>query len=187
MIFGRSSWRRLLVWGVIGAIPLGLWFGIIVPIVDWKTSIEVQLTVADEKAGRMRVAIANLHQEKAALSAETKFLDLWRAKSLTDATARVQASLSAIAQREDIVFRSISPIQGPDIAMIDAVSFRVETELTLNQLSAFLKTLEYSAPLFIVERANIRRLARSNLDAGQPTVFVQLDIAAPVILSENGS
>ncbi|MDA8747767.1 type II secretion system protein GspM [Litoreibacter sp.] len=177
--------KRILIWGSVALVALLFWVAVISPILNWRNDTTARLTAAQGEAERLLTSIDNLQRAHGALSAETEFSDIWQAGSISEATAQVQASLGAIARQQGVTFRSIAPLQRPEMPLVSAVAFRIEAELTLDRLVQLLKALEYSTTLLLIERSNIRRLARGAADAIQPTVFMQLDIVAPVILPED--
>ena len=178
---------RLLIWlSLVGGVAL-IWIATVAPVLSWRMDTNTQLAISQGKADRLLNSIANLEHEYVALSAEADFGDIWKTNSVSEATAKVQASLGTIARQNGVTFRSITPLQSPEMALVDAVAFRLEAELTLDRLVELLRALEYSSPLILVERSNIRRLARGITGATQPIVFVQLDITAPVAIQEDGA
>ena len=180
----RTPFIRTCIWlSLLGGLAL-VWLAVAAPLLSWRADTSVQLQQSQTEARRLLGSIANLERQKATLSADVEFSDVWSANSTSQATAQVQATLGTIAREHGVTFRSITPLPNPDMALTDAVAFRVEAELTLDRLVELLRALEYGSPLLLIERTNIRRLARSSPNATQPTVFVQLDLTAPVMMSE---
>jgi hypothetical protein len=184
-MIGRTPLIRGLIWLSLAAFIALFWTAFVSPILEWRTETRGNLTASQEKATRLLSSIKMLEKERLALSSGTDFQDIWRADSVSEATAQVQAALGGIAREQGVSFRSIAPLPSPIMPLTSAVAFRLEAEFTLDRLVEFLKTVEYSEPLILIERANIRRLARGATGTEQPTVFVQLDVTAPVLLPED--
>lgn len=181
----RAIW--LAICGTASLIAALIWFAVVSPVLAWRSDQQQQLVETEKSVARIARSIAALQLEKSDLASEIKFDGLWRAETLGEATALVQASLGERAREQGIALRSISPLQVPQIDLVDTVGFRIEGEVHLDGLVALLEEVEFGTPLLMIERVNLRRLARNNVDSVQPSVFFQVDIVAPVILPGDGA
>ena len=177
----------LLIWIAICAFFALIFLFILLPVHTWAVNNDVALQRAQDEASRLNTSIDRLTLEHASLASEDAFEDVWRAKTIGEATAKVQAGLGDLTRQQGVSLRSISPLQSPDMPLMAAVAFRIEAEATLDQVVGLSRLIEFNAPILMVERAILRRLARSNPNSTQPSVFIQLDIVAPVTLDEDGS
>jgi len=78
---------------------------------------------------------------------------------------------------------SITPYTPRDSSIDGAFGFRLEFETHLDQLTEFLKQVEYDRPALVIDRTVLRRLNRPGDEEPQPALFVQIEILAPVILT----
>lgn len=179
-----NGFQRLIVWASLACTAALTWVAVVQPVVEWRIGTNDRLIESQMKARRLVSSIAALEKQNATLASGEEIGDLWIASSEAEATALVQAELSSLARRSGISLRSMAPLQSPEMPLVSAVAFRIEAELTLDRLVQFLQTVEFQSPLLMIERANIRRLARGAVNSVQPTVFVQLDVVAPVRLPE---
>jgi len=162
-------------------------FGVIRPAADWKSEIIARRDAARIEDAKLTASVAKLKTELAALSDNHTDLLAWPAGQIGEATARVQSEISAIASRNGVAVRSVTPNIKSTDDIGTAVSFRVEAEASLDALVAFEIELDFHQPVFLVEQAVLRRLNRTGAEIGQPVVFVQWDILAPVALSTEGN
>ena len=177
--------KRILVWLFLLAVAALVWVVAIGPLLLWRSDVQADLGASRTKAERLIESITRLEQEKRLLSTETNIEGVWTAGTASKATALVQAGLSTLAREQGIAFRSIAPLENPDMPLMSAVAFRVEAEVTLDRLVSLLRKIEFSSPILLVERGTVRRLSRNTTGSPQPTVFVQLEITAPVLLPED--
>lgn len=160
-----------------------LWVVLIAPINGWKTE---QLAAQQ----RAKWDLATLNERNASLRADLVNLDqhdlsglFWSAAQAGEATALIQSDISTTASGHGILLRSVTPFTPRDSSIPGAFGFRLEFEAHLDQLSDFLKDVEYAAPALVVHSAILRRLNRPGATGEQPAVFAQIDILAPVRLT----
>lgn len=182
----RSRLFRILACSGLILLPVLLWLSFIQPMIEWRQNISKELLAEQDKAARLLASIQSLELQKEAAEADLDIDGSWQAADPSQATALVQAAITRRARAAGISFRSIAPIRSPDLPHLSTVAFRIEAELTLDLFVDLLKAIEFDAPLLMIERASVRRLARRNSDALQPSVFVQFDLVAPVMLPGDG-
>ncbi|NSX56913.1 type II secretion system protein GspM [Parasulfitobacter algicola] len=185
MIKPGSLISRFMVLLIIGGLVLLIWIAVLSPLVTWRNQAQSNLLSAQTELARLERSIAQLQIEQTRLSADDATSILWMASQSGEATARVQANLSTMARQSGVNLRSISPVRARELAFSQAVAFRMESEATLDQVVSLLRAIEYSTPPLVIERANLRRLARPTRTSDQPLMFFQLEILAPVIMNEN--
>ncbi|WP_299695264.1 GspMb/PilO family protein [uncultured Tateyamaria sp.] len=184
MMRSRAASLSLLA-GVLALVPL-LWFGLWQPAQAWKEAQFTALADAQQRSAALAQRIETLSREAAALSAATQFDGVWQAANAGEATARVQAQLSDLARQNGITFRAISPLRTEAIPLKNAVSFRVEAEARLDQLTTFLRAAEYASPVLVFEKGSLRRLSRPGPPSEQPILFFQFDVLAAYDIAEGG-
>lgn len=187
----RRPVGALLALSGLAALALLVWAAVIQPIRTWQAEALAGRDAAVREMARLGDRIAALTAERAGLS-EGGTLDIvWNAQQMGQATARIQSALSGLASERGIALRSVAPSGTRDLSLAMAAGFRLEFEAMLDQLTGFLTDIEYHSPVLVVERATLRRLNRPQTAAAggglqQPLVFVQLDVLAPVLLTEGG-
>ncbi|MCW3783543.1 type II secretion system protein GspM [Defluviimonas salinarum] len=184
MIIAQSTRRRALVIAGLLALISGAAGAVALPIFDWRRSIETELATAGAEYKRLSESLDALTVRKRRLTETGGQLALWQARQTGEATARVQSVVTELARASGANLRALGPGPSHEFGLVQAVSLRLESEATLDQLSALLQKLEFHAPPLLVETATLRRLNRPGHATEQPLLFVQIDILAPVNLSE---
>ena len=181
---GSTRKDVLVALALVVSLALLAWTAVISPLQNWKAAkIEArdQLIAEIEK---LHLSVANLHFEKSQFESTEEIGLLWKAEQTGTATAMIQAEISRMAREQGLGLRSISPVLQREINHANVVGIRIETEAALDQLSDFLRDVEYSTPALLVERATIRRLVKSENKFEQPLVFAQIDFSAPVLIGD---
>lgn len=171
---------------LLGALLVSLWVGIASPIVQWRDQMLADATTAEVEAVRLRAAKNSLTREKLALSEETNEDLFWRAAQVGEAYAKVQSNVSSAATENGVSLRTATPLPAQSSGGVETIAVRVEFEADLGQLTGFLRAIEFNSPTLPIQRANLRRVIRANDLSALPTMFVQIDISAPVLM-EDGS
>ncbi len=161
-----------------------IWIFAIQPALSWRATVEHDLASSIDESERLEEGLQGLRAQLENL--ETVELDhlVWEAQQAGELTARIQAELGAIARRSGVTLRSVTPTQAAEFPMFRTTALRIEAEADLAQLITMLVEIEQHEPVLVVSRANLRRLNRPGRTSEQPLVFLQLDIAAPVLLPE---
>lgn len=170
---------------LVGIAALG-WFAIVTPLAAWKSGALAERAETLEEIARLEQSLASLKAERGQLSVGGELDVLWTAAQMGEATARVQSELSGMARANGVSLRSISPNRARDMTLANAAGVRLEMEAGLDQLGAFLTELEHHSPALLIERAVVRRLNKPSGEGAQPLVFAQIDVSAPIGLSEGG-
>lgn len=171
---------RVLALSTLVVIGLGVWVFVILPILDWRRDIAAATQRNSQQIERHVASIEDLSSEQAQLQATSIDPFLWTAREQGAATARVQERISQLASENGVSIRAITPTGAREIPSADAVSFRLEIEASLDQLTPFLAGVEEHTPALAIERADLRRLARPGPPPMQPILFAQLEILAPI-------
>lgn len=171
---------------ILGVISL-IWLAILQPLATWRAETASRLKDTRAESLRIQQSLLSLTQERNSLALGGTEGLVWAAPQLGEATALVQARVSELAKKNGLSLRSITPLSKRDSVSANSVGFRLELEAPLDRLTAFLVDLEYNSPALAVEQSDIRRLIRPGPDQGQPALFVQLDILAPVVLADGGA
>lgn len=170
--------------GTIAAFCAVVWFSVLAPLQEWRSStLETRSKIIGE-INQLERRIDTLGLEQAQLSSGHALDVLWRASQTGQVTARIQSDLSQLATARGINLRSISPVRSRDMNLAQATGFQIEMEAAMDQLSAFLRDIEYHSPALLIERASLRRLNKRNTNQPQPLVFAQIEVVAPVVLEE---
>ncbi len=160
------------------------YFLILLPLGNWRQStLDRQIDLVNDRE-QLEGRVAQLEAEKQSFVSDDLEGLIWEGEQQAEATAKVQSAINDIARDNGILMRSIAPTNNVDIGIPNAISFRLEFEASLDQLVSFLKTIEFGQPALVVTRANTRRLVRPGQASLQPELFVQLDIAAPISISD---
>ncbi|KNG93789.1 hypothetical protein ATO11_11485 [Pseudaestuariivita atlantica] len=167
----------------VAALGIAGWIGLGAPLADWREDALAGRATALEDLREMHARAAALKADHAALSRTDALPLMWRADQMGEATAQIQATLSKAASDGGVSLRSISPNPARDMDLAQAAGFNLELEATLDQLAAFLSTIEHHAPALLVEQAMLRRLVPTAGQAPQPLLFARIEIAAPVMLT----
>lgn len=186
MILQPGTWitRVVALGGLVGALALFALF-IIVPLATWRAETKQAVAIAYRDIGQLNSSLATLTVERDQLQATSMDGFLWSARQTGAATAQVQAAVGELALQRGLSIRAITPTGERSLPLAPGVGFRAEMEATLDQLAPFLVSLEYHTPALAVERAELRRITRlGTTETEQPTLFVQLDLVAPLLISE---
>ncbi len=157
---------------------------VILPLAQWKQDVEEAVEAARLDQVRLADSIERLALERAQLSAGSLDGFLWSARQLGAATARVQATINDIAAQNSLSIRSFTPTGTRSMPIAEGIAFRIEIEATLDRLTPFLVEIEYHTPALLIDRADLRRLTRPGADTERPSMFVQLEIVAPIDVAE---
>ena len=160
-----------------------LYFTAGVALMDWRTNQFTRLAALKTDVAAMTDRIATLEADLTNVSDQDITNLFWTASQPGEATALVQSSLSGTASDNGILMRSITPYTPRDSSIDGAFGFRLEFETHLDQLTEFLKQVEYDRPALVIDRTVLRRLNRPGDEEPQPALFVQIEILAPVILT----
>lgn len=156
------------------------WLVIIQPISAWAN---VQITERDtlkEQNLRLRQTVQRLDRERNSFELTDTGNLIWESHQVGQTTARIQQVINETATGQGIRMRSVAPGRSTISDIAEAIGFRLEFDAHLDQLTAFLRTIETNEPLLIVAQTKLRRLARQNSENTQPLVFVQMDVVAPI-------
>jgi type II secretory pathway component PulM len=178
---GGLQSRMVFLAGLVGLAVL-VWAGLVAPAMEWRAGLARQLADTRAETARLNLSLGDLRQERSALTLGGTEGLVWSAPKLGEATALVQGRVSELAKEFGLSLQSISPLPGRDDST--AVGFRLELEAPLDRLVQFLLALEYHSPVFAIDQATLRRLNRPGPVTEQPTLFVQLDIIAPVVVDD---
>ena len=170
--------------GAVVVLSAALFFGLISPWVNWSERVETDYKTNLDRVSQLHESITYLNQQLSTSNSEAAFGDVLKASDMGLARAQIQASLGDLAVARNIRFRSISPINAPQIDQFESLAFRIESETDLASLRDFLASLEQAKPMILVETGSLRRLSRNSSDVLQPMVNVQLDVFAPIILED---
>lgn len=174
--------RKMVSFAMLALTLMLAWIGVIAPLGAMVRNAEQALKGSQEEAQKISLTIKRLKGEIEELETADLSGAIWLAEREGALSAQVQSRLGEMARSEGVGLRSISPIPPVDLPLAEATALRIEGEATLDQFGAMLHGIEYNAPLLLVNRATIRRLARPARDSAQPQIFFQLDIVAPARL-----
>lgn len=168
----------------IGAVGLYLTAG--TALAEWRSAQFSRLSEVQNEIAVLETRQAGLRADLANFS-DQDITDLfWTAGQPGAATALVQSAISSTASQHGILMRSITPFTPREETIQGAFGVRLEFEARLDQLSQFLQSIEYDRPALVVDRMVLRRLNRPGDTAAQPSLFAQIDLLAPVILTGEG-
>ena len=179
MRFGTIIWLL-----AIPAIAVGLYSAALVPLQNWRDRVTAEYTTTLGTHQRLTQSIARMTVEVVGFAEDPALPMTWQAPQIGQATAQVQGELSQLTRAAGISLMSTTPVGARDIPFADSVAFRLEGEGSLDQWRDMLIAVEYNTPPIIVERGVMRRLVRPGPETEQPTLYVQLDLLAPVQLVE---
>jgi len=145
---------------------------LIIPIVEWKSTTIAQRDQLVLDHANLTERSQKLRQDVASYAGD----------DLGQVTAQVQTTLNALSQNSGIALRSIGPVTPRDQSLGTVVGFRLEFEAGLDQLTAFLREIEYHTPALVVANGTLRRIVRPGDTAAQPRLFAQLVLTAPIQL-----
>lgn len=179
-----SALSRALAGALLVGFFLLLWLVVAMPLLAWREGNIAGLAEARADLQRLEGSIGRLAAERAQLSGDTTAETVWTAARTGEVTALIQARVSELARQNGLALRSVTPTAGRKLPLTEAVGFRLEAEATLDQLLQFLIALEYHAPVLVIDSATLRRLARPGPASEQPSLFIQIDLVAPVLTTE---
>lgn len=179
----QSYKKPLLLGGTVLLIALTLYL-VFRPVLIWRDTAFSQLESAIQEREHLQQTLARLSQERAALREVDLSSQLWIASQPGAATARVQSRLSELAAQNGLSLRSVTPVGERELPATRAIGIRLEMEATLDRLVSLLLAAEYHQPSLIIETATLRRLTRSEASSRQPTLFLQLQIVAPIRIED---
>lgn len=165
---------------------MACWLLLVSPIIGWKQNVAEKHAQIQADTTRIKTSISELSFEKNAFSRDDFTPLIWTGRQLAEVTAKVQSTINEMAVSSGISMRSIAPTSRNATELSDVIGFRLEFESDLEQLTEFLKKLEYGQPSLVVTRSNIRRLTRGGPPSKLPALFLQIDVMAPFDLTNNG-
>lgn len=160
---------------------LAVWTIVVSPLAAWRSDVFQDREVAIRELNRLNSNQNRLLQERQLLSGDLENDLIWDFPRSGAAVAQVQSAVSQIANQSGVQFKSISPTPNSTQQSGEFVSFRVEFEASLDQVSNFLRALEYHSPVLLVEQGTMRRIQRPGSKSTQPLIFAQLGISAPIL------
>ncbi|MES0863750.1 type II secretion system protein GspM [Ruegeria sp. SCPT10] len=166
------------------AIAVLVCFSIVAPLNAWKARGLEMRNQALSEIDRTQATIDRLKQQSEILAQNENQEFLWRAEQIGAVTAKIQTVVTASAANNGVSLRSITPLKAKRIATVDAASFRLEFEASLDQVTGFLKEIEYATPALLVEKAQFRQFRKPADDRSQPVLNAQLELIAPIYLEE---
>lgn len=133
MTMASRTIRPILSLMVLAGMGLLIWAGAIRPVSDWRSNRYEQRGTLQADVLRLGHSVSQLEAEYAALSQQETLDLIWSAGGIGEVTAQVQASISTTAREAGVALRSISPGGARDLPLFDAVGFRLEGEVRLDQ------------------------------------------------------
>lgn len=171
---------------VVVSLCLVLWLSLGATLSDWRSNQFDRLSVLENQKTSLEERSNQLRSDLESFSDQDLTDLFWTAAQPGEATALVQSSVSGTASANGILLRSVTPFTPREQTIQGAFGFRLEFEAHLDQVTEFLKDIEYDRPAIVIDRVVLRRLNRPG-DAGlQPAVFAQVELLAPVILTGEG-
>ncbi len=162
-----------------------LWTVVVTPVANWRAETLSRSSAVSTETERLEIARMRLQTEQAQLSTVESNNGFWTAAQTGEAYARIQGALARSASEHGISFRAMTPLPSTNRDGLESAIVRIEFEADLEQLTRFLRTVEYASPALPVERAVLRRLIRPNETSRLPVLFSQIDIAAPLLIAED--
>ncbi|WP_108813231.1 GspMb/PilO family protein [Loktanella sp. Alg231-35] len=178
--------QRLILFSVITMFVASLYLAVVAPLSAWRSASLEGLSSVENEIAQLEARVATLTIGQQSFVSDDLSGLTWEAAQMAEATAIVQSAVNDTARENGIVLRSIAPASGSETEIESAIGFRLEFEAHLDQLVPFLKAVEFGQPALVVTRANLRRLSRPNQSNPQPELFVQIELAAPVTLTDEG-
>ncbi|MFZ5963018.1 type II secretion system protein GspM [Thalassococcus sp. BH17M4-6] len=172
----------LLSLALLGLFATLIWLAAVQPLQGWRQAQLDARADAIAETQKLKSSIATLRAERDRYDIDGQLDVLWEAERTGTATAMIQSEISRMARDQGVSLRAITPARQRDLSLADAVGIRIELEAALDQLSDFLKVVEYHSPALLIERATLRRLAKPGSALAQPLVFAQIDLAAPFVI-----
>jgi len=163
-----------------------IFFSVGTAISDWRDNEFQRLAKLEGDRAALAERTESLHSDIASF-ADQDITDLfWTAAQSGEANALIQSAVSGTASENGILLRSVTPYTPREQIIQGSFGFRLEFEAHLNQVTEFLKDLEYDRPAIVIDRVILRRLNRPGDADLQPAVFAQVELLAPVILTGDG-
>jgi hypothetical protein len=163
-----------------------IWIALAAPAITWRETTFARLEAARTETARLSRSSTKLNAQIAGLGSVETDNRFWAADQTGEAYALVQGALSRSATENGIAFRAMTPLPAAQREGLESAIVRIEFEADLAQLTGFLRAIEYATPALPVDRATLRKLVRPNDFSRLPALFVQIDIAAPLLI-EDGS
>lgn len=162
-----------------------LWTVVVAPLANWRDATLSRSLAVSTETQRLEIARMRLQAEQAQLGTVETSNGFWAAAQTGEAYARIQGALARSASDSGISFRAMTPLPASKRDGLESAIVRIEFEADLQQLTTFLRAIEYASPALPVERAVLRRLIRPNDKSRLPVLFSQIDIAAPLLIGED--
>lgn len=183
MIVSQILSRTLAVFVLLGFVLL-FFVAVILPLKDWRAEQFASSEEMQFEQSRLAASFDRLTLERDSLSTADGRSLSWVASTEGEAAAQIQTTLAEAAATSGISFRSVTPLPQSRSATDNRITFRLEFEADLSQLTQFLSEVEYATPALPISRATVRRLVRPGDQTSQPVIFAQLDVSAPVLLGD---
>lgn len=175
--------RRAISAGLALLLGIALVVAVLMPLGSWRAAVLARKAAEDAELARLGATRLRLTAERDLLSGAVPAVGIWPAAPIGEVTARIQSELSALSRDSGVSLHSVAPTGPKPLASAATVGFRLEAQARLDQLSDFLRALEFHSPPILIAQAQLRRIARPGDVAEQPLVFFQLDLIAPVAQS----
>lgn len=111
-------------------------------------------------------------------ASQRREIPYWTGNRVGEITAAVQRRIDQLARQNQASLRSITSVNRERSKTI--VILRAEGTAKLDQVAKLANDFSQSEQPLIVTRAVLRRASRGPAEPGQPTIFFQFDLAAPV-------
>ncbi|MEM1159381.1 MAG: hypothetical protein AAGJ28_00470 [Pseudomonadota bacterium] len=177
---------RVLAWAGLAGLGLLVWFGAVDPALSAMQGVRNDLGREAAMRSRLENTLLRLDVEATELNEARAEMPGWRGARIGEISASIQAAISREARRNGLALRSVTATEADDIATSSAAGLVTELQAPLDQATGFLRGLEGMTPPIIVRRINMRRVNRQDRDSAQPLVFLRLELAAPIVLAEEG-
>jgi len=157
------------------------------PLNAWQAQVRAEHDQETNEISALKERIRSLEADAANIPNGLPEGLLWPNEQIGTTTARIQATLSELAEQNGILPRAIAPTGTRDLGYATGATFRVEMDVPLDLLAAALNTYQKHRPPLIVERASVRRTSQGSDQQEFPTVFAQIEFLAPLqLVSEGG-
>lgn len=162
-----------LVWGIFA-----------LPVMEWKRDQLRHETRQHTENLKLHRRLLTLRAEKDSLAQGGDAGVLWSARQHTDAAIQVQSRMAEIAQEQGLSLKSATPTEDVSLPQETSVAFRIEFAAPLDAALGFVVALENNDPPLIIDTASLRRAQALDTASEQPSVLVQMTLAAAVRLTE---
>ena len=156
------------------------------PVIEWRAGVRAEIAALEAERARLEASLHRIADQRAALGTVLGEGLVWHAPDASEATAQVQAALSRMAAESGVALRTVTPAGARDIPLAEVVMLRLEGEGSLPAWTAFLLASEHAHAPLVVERASLRRLARSGAEGADVFVAAQIDFLAPFLPEAEG-